>query len=240
MHPDEVILNKNLSAKTQQIRADSRKNWLDKARDKMRNIKHRLTHIKDEKGEEHNVGLWQKLKHKAKEITMKKGILKRDKTPTDVVKNEPTHPVNKQAPEYRQWKNEDGSRVSEVQHRKILDMNKPIIRQPTRSYAKEQLPPVVPDNLRVTPIPQNGVSPRKADTIAKMKGDSAQSKAETKPKVAKFYPNKSALITMMRQDAAKARQATAQKTKTKKIARLHGKNTFDKFFKDLAEKVSDR
>lgn len=51
--------------------------------------------------------------------------------------NEQTHPVNTSDPKYRKWKDEDGSRVSEVQHRQILDMNQTIIKKPTKSYASE-------------------------------------------------------------------------------------------------------
>lgn len=51
------------------------------------------------------------------------------------VENKPIHDVNKNAPEYRKWEDKDGSRVSEVQHRRLPDMTADIIQKPTTSYA---------------------------------------------------------------------------------------------------------
>lgn len=51
------------------------------------------------------------------------------------VENKPIHDVNKNAPEYRKWEDKDGSRVSEVQNEKMLDLRKDVIQKPTTSYA---------------------------------------------------------------------------------------------------------
>ena len=51
------------------------------------------------------------------------------------VENKPINPVNKEAPKYRKWEDKDGSRVSEVQHMKILDLTANAIQKPTTSYA---------------------------------------------------------------------------------------------------------
>lgn len=54
-------------------------------------------------------------------------------------KNEPINIIRKnKTPEYRQWANEDGSRVSEVQHRELPDMTKDIIRKPGKQVSAEQ------------------------------------------------------------------------------------------------------
>lgn len=39
---------------------------------------------------------------------------------------------------YRKWEDKDGSRVSDVQHREVLDLTKNVIKQPTKSRAAEQ------------------------------------------------------------------------------------------------------
>ena len=135
------------------------------AYNKAKNLKHRMTHITDEKGEEQNVGLWGKIKHKAAQIkkdlttetkidengkklegkcSIWKGLKKRvsswfkSSSQPEQVKNEPINPVNTQDPQYPEWKNEDGHRVSPVQHRPILDMRKPIIKQPVTSRSAMQ------------------------------------------------------------------------------------------------------
>lgn len=51
------------------------------------------------------------------------------------VENKPIRDVNRNAPEYRKWEDKDGSRVSEVQHRRLPDMTADIIQKPTTSYA---------------------------------------------------------------------------------------------------------
>lgn len=135
------------------------------AYNKAKNLKHRMTHITDEKGEEQNVGLWGKIKHKAAQIkkdlttetkidengkklegkcSIWKGLKKKvsswfkSSSQPEQVKNEPINSVNTQDPQYPEWKNEDGHRVSPVQHRPILDMRKPIIKQPVTSRSAMQ------------------------------------------------------------------------------------------------------
>ena len=67
-----------------------------------------------------------------------KDIFSSDKD-KNVIKNEVTNPVDKnKTPVYRQWANEDGSRVSEVQHRELPDMTKDIIRKPGKQVSAEQ------------------------------------------------------------------------------------------------------
>lgn len=128
------------------------------AYNKVKDLKHRMTHITDENGEEQNVGLWGKIKHKAKQIkedltteveidedgtkwvgecSVWKGLKNKISSwfkpspQQEPIKNEPINPVNKGAPEYPKWSKDN--RVSEVQHKTILDMRKPIIKQPTIS-----------------------------------------------------------------------------------------------------------
>lgn len=128
------------------------------AYNKVKDLKHRMTHITDEKGEEKNVGLWGKIKHKAQkfkedltteveidedgtkwvgECSVWKGLKNKISSwfkpspQQEPIKNEPINPVNKGAPEYPKWSKDN--RVSEVQHKTILDMRKPIIKQPTIS-----------------------------------------------------------------------------------------------------------
>ena len=55
------------------------------------------------------------------------------------VENKPLKAINTKAPEYRKWKNEDGSRVSEVQYRTLPDFTKDVIQKPTKSLAEEQV-----------------------------------------------------------------------------------------------------
>lgn len=158
LQPDENKLKTDLSDKAHQIMADSKKNVFDKLRDKVRDLKHRMTHITDENGEEQNVGLWGKIKHKAKQIkedltteveidedgtkwvgecSVWKGLKNKISSwfkpspQQEPIKNEPINPVNKGAPQYPEWSKDN--RVSPVQHRPILDMRKPIIKQPTTS-----------------------------------------------------------------------------------------------------------
>ncbi|MBO6289641.1 MAG: hypothetical protein J6N45_04880 [Alphaproteobacteria bacterium] len=128
------------------------------AYNKVKDLKHRMTYITDENGKEQNVGLWGKIKHKAKQIkedltteveidedgtkwvgecSVWKGLKNKISSwfkpspQQEPIKNEPINPVNKGAPEYPKWSKDN--RVSEVQHKTILDMRKPIIKQPTTS-----------------------------------------------------------------------------------------------------------
>ena len=138
---------------------------------------------------------------------------------TDKVKNEPTDPVNTQAPEYREWKNEDGSRVSPVQHRKILDMTKPIIKQPTRSRAKEQ----------------------SNNTATKMKSDAANSKMSTQNKT-KPSLDKTGVKNAMIKDAANARKVAAQRKNIGRVAHTPLRKQIEapsqmQLFKKLRHKV---
>lgn len=135
-----------------------------KHRDKVHDLKHRLTYVPDDEFDDENyVGLWGKIKYKAAQIkenlttetevdangeewegkcSVWKGLQNKvsnwfKSSPQQApVKNEPTHPVDAQKPQYREWKNEDGSRVSAVQHRQILDMNKEIIQKPAKTNIK--------------------------------------------------------------------------------------------------------
>lgn len=128
------------------------------AYNKVKDLKYRMTHITDENGEDKEVGLWGKIKHKAKQIkedltteveidedgtkwvgkcSVWKGLKNKISSwfkpspQQEPIKNEPINPVNKGAPEYPKWSKDN--RVSEVQHREILDMRKPIIKQPITS-----------------------------------------------------------------------------------------------------------
>lgn len=163
LHPDENKLKMDISDKALQIMNDAKKSWFDKLRDKAQSFKHRLTHITDENGEEQNVGLWGKIKHKAKQIkedltteveidedgtkwvgecSVWKGLKNKISSwfkpspQQEPIKNEPINPVNKEAPEYPKWSKDN--RVSDVQYRTILDMRKPIIKQPTTSRSAMQ------------------------------------------------------------------------------------------------------
>ena len=164
LHPDENKLKMDISDKALQIMNDAKKSWFDKLRDKAQSFKHRLTHITDENGKEQNVGLWGKIKHKAHQIkedlttireideedggewvgkcSIWKGIGHKISSwfktspQQEPVKNEPVKQVNTQDPQYPKWsKNE---RVSDVQYRTILDLTKPIIKQPTTSRSAMQ------------------------------------------------------------------------------------------------------
>ena len=86
-----------------------------------------------------NSSFWTRMKNKCKNAwNSVKDIFSSDKD-ENVIKNEVTNPVDKnKTPEYRQWANEDGSRVSEVQHRELPDMTKDIIRKPGKQVSAEQ------------------------------------------------------------------------------------------------------
>ncbi len=58
----------------------------------------------------------------------------------DEVENTPIRAINTKAPQYRKWENKDGSRVSEVQYRKLPDLSQDVIQKPTKSYAEEKQP----------------------------------------------------------------------------------------------------
>jgi len=49
------------------------------------------------------------------------------------VKNEIINPINDKDPSYRKWQDKDGSRVSEIQKRRLPDMTKNVIQRPTAS-----------------------------------------------------------------------------------------------------------
>lgn len=86
-----------------------------------------------------NSDFWTRMKNKCKNAwNSVKDIFSSDKD-ENVIKNEVTNPVDKnKTPEYRQWANEDGSRVSAVQHRELPDMTKDIIRKPEKQVSAEQ------------------------------------------------------------------------------------------------------
>lgn len=86
-----------------------------------------------------NSDFWTRMKNKCKNAwNSVKDIFSSDKD-ENVIKNEVTNPVDKnKTPEYRQWANEDGSRVSEVQHRELPDMTKDVIRKPGKQVSAEQ------------------------------------------------------------------------------------------------------
>lgn len=86
-----------------------------------------------------NSDFWTRMKNKCKNAwNSVKNIFSSDKD-ENVIKNEVTNPVDKnKTPEYRQWANEDGSRVSEVQHRELPDMTKDVIRKPGKQVSAEQ------------------------------------------------------------------------------------------------------
>ena len=87
------------------------------------------TEIHDLESKENiKVGFWEGLKNKVA------GWFKSDdksvEEANEFVDNEITHEINTNKPEYPEWKDEDGHRVSDVQHRTIPDLTKPIIKQP--------------------------------------------------------------------------------------------------------------
>lgn len=120
---------------------------------KLMELRYRLTHITDENGDSREVGLWEKMKHTARKIKQKV---------TDAFSEDETEDKNNQEGRaqrrihvYREWQNKDGERVSEVQYQRILDLNKPIIKQPVISRRTEanaqavQKPTEQPDNTKV-------------------------------------------------------------------------------------------
>ena len=257
LKPDESNLKSNLSANAKKIADESNKGWFDNLRDKAQSLKHRLTYIKDEFNNEKYVGLWGKIKHKAKQIkedlttyreideedggewvgkcSIWKGIGHKISSwfktspQQEPVRNEPTHPVNKGTPEYLKWSKD--KRVSEVQHRQIPDMRKPIIQQPTKSRADEQ---------------QNHTSSQTAPA-AKMKSDTSKAQvAAGRPKnKSTSSQSKTILKSTMKKDASKAQKMSQnigkQKTTTPKVAKIGYKGpTQTQMIKNLYHKVFNR
>ena len=109
---------------------------------------------------------WEKIKYSVVSRVDEDGFVENsifeDEKPADdkeeKVKNKPIHEVNKKAPEYREWKNEDGSRVSEVQHRQLPDMTKDVIQKPTKRYAAAA-------QEVATPVEDNGIDKAKMANI---------------------------------------------------------------------------
>lgn len=224
------------------------------AYNKVKDLKHRMTHIVDENGEEQNVGLWGKIKHKASQIkkdltteievdengeewkgkcSVWKGLKNKVSNwfkaspQQEPVKNEPTHPVNKGAPEYPKWSNDN--RVSEVQHREILDLRKPIIKQPTLSKADNQ---------------QNNTS-HKTATVVKMKIDAVKAQEAAGQPEYNSDENKVALKDTMKQDSAKVKEIfeniDKQEKTTEKVARITpAVHSQTKVLKDLYHRLFDR
>ena len=257
LKPNKNKINGDLSEKTQQIINDSSKGFVDKVKDKWQSFKHNMTHIKDENSEfddEKYVGVWGKIKHEVKDGNLWDRIKNKAKETTNNIsnwfsgdnntsenkKNQPVNPVKKK-PEYREWKNEDGSRVSKVQHSQILDMNKPIISRPTLSQEMEQPYVVKQDNLKVREIPQHNDYTDKNATIAKMKKDVTQSKTSAQQKQNIAAKDKTAVKTTIRQDAANAQRITNRTTPQKKVAKLHNnENGQIQMLKDFYHKLFDR
>lgn len=102
---------------------------------------------------------WKKIKQK---FGSEEDSIFEDEKPADdkeeKVENKPINEVNKKAPEYREWKNEDGSRVSEVQHRQLPDMNKDVIQKPTKRYAAAA-------QEVAAPVEDNGIDKAKMTNI---------------------------------------------------------------------------
>lgn len=102
---------------------------------------------------------WKKIKQK---FGSEEDSIFEDEKPADdkeeKVENKPINEVNKKAPEYREWKNEDGSRVSEVQHRQLPDMTKDVIQKPTKRYAAAA-------QEVATPVEDNGIDKAKMTNI---------------------------------------------------------------------------
>ena len=102
---------------------------------------------------------WKKIKQK---FGSEEDSIFEDEKPADdkeeKVKNKPINEVNKKAPEYREWKNEDGSRVSEVQHRQLPDMTKDVIQKPTKRYAAAA-------QEVAAPVEDNGIDKAKMTNI---------------------------------------------------------------------------
>ena len=196
------------------------------AYNKAKDLKHRMTHTIDEDGKEKYVGLWRKIKHKAKDL---KEDVKRWFKKTEPVKNEAIHPVNKNAPEYPKWSKDN--RVSEVQHRKILDLRKPIIKQPIQSKADNQ---------------QNNAN-SKGSTALKMKKDTVKAQVAAKqPKNGvNLSKDKTVLKNIMKQDTTRAKEVFKnvgkQKAMTKKVAKIiPAVHNEKQILKDLYHKVLDR
>lgn len=121
--------------------------------------------------------------------------------------NQPINPINTDKAVYREWKNEDGSRVSEVQYRQILDMNKDVIKKPTKSY-------------------RTG----KNDVLTKMKDDAV--KAQTlQTKIVSSASKDKSISTKQTQKSA-AQTATPENVKKSTL-----KNDNMQIFRNLYDKV---
>lgn len=109
---------------------------------------------------------WEKIKYSVVSRVDEDGFVENsifeDEKPADdkeeKVENKPINEVNKKAPEYREWKNEDGSRVSEVQHRQLPDMTKDVIQKPTKRYAAAA-------QEVAAPVEDNGIDKAKMTNI---------------------------------------------------------------------------
>ncbi len=109
---------------------------------------------------------WEKIKYSIVSREDEDGFVEssifEDEKPADdkeeKVENKPIHEINKKAPQYREWKNEDGSRVSEVQHRQLPDMTKDVIQKPTKRYAAAA-------QEVAAPVEDNGIDKAKMTNI---------------------------------------------------------------------------
>jgi hypothetical protein len=150
-----LIVDESNKSSIDKIKDNWNKRWSE--------LNHRYTYITDENGNDKKVGFIGKAKYKLKQIKtdlttcteidengnqkevkysvitgLKRNITQwyTNLTTPEIIENEPIRPINNKAPEYREWKDEDGSRVSPVQKRKIPDMNKAIIERPLQSKKK--------------------------------------------------------------------------------------------------------
>ena len=69
---------------------------------------------------------------------IEKGMSWFDERKEEKVENKPLRALNAKAPQYREWQNKDGSRVSEVLYRTLPDFRQEVIKKPEMSYAEER------------------------------------------------------------------------------------------------------
>ena len=98
---------------------------------------------------------------------------------SEKAENEPIEDINKKAPQYRKWENKDGSRVSEVQYRKIPDLTKDVIAKPTKSYAAEKA------QLRQKLVASAQQAQRPETNRPQFRQEAGQASAEIKTKISR-------------------------------------------------------
>ena len=139
-------------------------------------------------------------------------------------KNEQTHPINTQKPQYREWKNKDGERVSPVQYRQILDMDKDIIQKPTKSYADERKNADKKNN-----IPVSGNNVKTQNLKEKIQKD--------KHSADKYQQQMIAMIQNMNKINGQQKSIDAQKT-TNILYQKYGDNAYNLLLKAIQEPTS--